>query len=118
MAGGVLNAGFQTEVPSFDDIKQTGPKLDLLPRDAPALVLWAYAFGSRAGDQMTLLIQGPDGPLLSRTVDLTKTQAQFFRAVGKRGPADGFQPGTYTGHITLLRDGKVIDETTTTTTVR
>lgn len=116
--GGILNAGFLTSVPEFEDIKQTGPHLDAFSPDAPALVLWGYVFGSRAGDELTLKITGPDGPFLMRPIVLDKTQAQLFRAIGKRGSSNGFAIGEYSGQITLSRDGKIIDEISVQTVVR
>lgn len=116
--GGILNAGFLTSVPEFEDIKQTGPRLDTIQPDAPALVLWGYAFGSRAGDELMLEIVGPEGPFLMRPIVLDRTQAQLFRAIGKRGPSNGFATGQYSGRITLSRAGKIIDEISVQTVVR
>jgi hypothetical protein len=103
---GILNIGFSPNIPSFDKIKDgTAPKR-ISPEDE-ALVLWVYAFGARPKDKLQLWIDGPGGRLLQKVLTLEKTQAQYFRAVGKRRPAKGFDPGMYQGEIILVRDGQV-----------
>jgi hypothetical protein len=106
--GGTLNAGFSTRVPSFAEVKD-GPAPAPLSVMDEALVLWVYAYGSQPGDILQLTISGPAGIVLSKDVTLEKTQAQYFRAVGKRRPGAGFAPGTYNGQIRLIRDGKQLD---------
>jgi hypothetical protein len=105
---GILNAGFTTRIPSFAEVKDGPPARVFSPMDE-ALVLWVYAFGARPGDQLRLSIQGPTGPFLNQDVVLTKTQAQYFRAVGKRRPTGGFQRGRYTGQISLMRKDQKVD---------
>ena len=51
---------------------------------APALVIWGYVFGGRKGDTIGFRIDGPDGLVQDQTVDLTRTQVQLFRAVGRK----------------------------------
>ncbi|MEO9685265.1 MAG: M23 family metallopeptidase [Tateyamaria sp.] len=100
--GGVLAVGFSNAVPKFDDIKAGHAAAQTLPVDAPALVVFGYAFGGKAGDQMQLRIDGPDGEFMNQTVEIEKNQAQFFRAIGKRHTAD-WAKGTYRGTVTLKR---------------
>ncbi len=109
--GGLIALGITTEVPEFAAIKGGLPQAGVLPVKAPALVVWAYAFGGRAGDEIVFALTGPEGAVVSETVVLEKTQAQLFRAVGKRlrGP-DGWPAGDYTGTATLLRGGTVLSE--------
>lgn len=114
--GGFLAAGFADSVPDFDTIKG-GLDTTPLPATAPGIVLWAHAFGSRAGDLVTFQITGPDGAFLSEDVTLEKTQAQMFRAMGKRLTAAAWPPGPYHGTVTLTRDGNRIDQITTMVTV-
>ncbi len=106
--GGVLSVGFADEVPEFDAVKAGQAAAASLPRNAPALVLFGYAFGGQAGDRMQLHIEGPAGEFMDETVVIEKNQAQFFRAVGKKRRAD-WQAGTYRGTVTLERDGRTID---------
>lgn len=108
--GGFLAAGFAAAVPTFEAIR-AGLPTDPLPAQALAVVLWAYAFGTRAGDEMTFTITGPQGTLLQETVGLDKAQAQMFRAMGKKLTAAAWPQGAYHGTVTLTRQGAQIDQT-------
>ena len=115
--GGLISAGFATEIPAYAAIKDGLTAPATLPDTAPALVLWAYAFGSRAGDTMALTIAGPGGEVLNEIQALDRTQARFFRAAGKRLTTANWPPGSYTGTAQLLRSGTVIDQYTSTLTL-
>jgi len=117
-AGGLLSAGFSTDIPTYTAVKDGTAGNTILSLDAPALVVWGYAFGGQAGDTLRIEIRAPDGLWLVKTVDLNKPQAQFFRATGKRRPAQGFTPGQYQGYIALIRKDRVIDEIYTKTVLR
>jgi hypothetical protein len=115
--GGLIGLGLADRVPQWAAIKAGG-----LPAGAaagaPALVVWAHYFGSRAGDRISLSITAPDGAaVIAETVDLNRTQAQGFRAVGRRarGP---WAPGDYRLEARLLRDGAVLETMTATMPVR
>ncbi|WP_368073656.1 hypothetical protein [Tateyamaria omphalii] len=116
--GGVLSVGFTDRVPEFDDIKAGTAASPQMPTDAPALVVFGYAFGSQAGDRMRLRIDGPDGELIDETLELDRPQAQLFRAVGKKLTSASWPAGEYTGTVTLQRDGREIDRVQGTTIVR
>ena len=110
-AGGFLRSGFATDVPDFQNIKEGRAALLSLASDDPALVLWGYAFGVQDGDRMTFAIDSPTGQrFFEHSEDLTRTQAEVFRAAGQRGPAQGWPAGTYTGTMTLIRDGVILDQ--------
>lgn len=111
--GGLLDAGFAAEVPSFDAIKAGLPPPDL-PPDAPALVVWAHVFGARAGDAMIFDITGPDGNILTDRVALDRTQARLFRAVGRKLRAETWPQGTYTGTVRLMRGDDLLGTRTVT----
>lgn len=114
--GGLISVGFSDAVPGFDTIKAGHAGTPELAGDAPALVLWAYAFGSREGDTLHLSVAGPGGAVLSETVALERPQAQYFRAVGRRATG-AWQPGDYLGVVKLIRDDKTLDEQSITLTV-
>ncbi|WP_264210507.1 M23 family metallopeptidase [Leisingera thetidis] len=107
--GGVLGAGFSTAVPDYGAIKNGTADEAPLAADAPAFVFWAYAFGGRAGDSLELTVAGPEGELVSQRETLTKNQAQFFRAAGRRLRGGHWPAGTYTGRARLLRNGDEVD---------
>ena len=106
--GGLIGAGFADQIPVWEAVK-AGLQEPPLKKTAPALVLWVHYFGSRAGDRITLTITGPQGEILAETVMLDRTQAQGFRAVGKRLRAPNWPSGPYIGEISLIRDGATID---------
>lgn len=107
--GALLDAGFATAIPDYASVKAGTAAAASIATDAPALVVWGYAFGGRQGDVMRITITGPDGTTVTDHGDtLEKTQAQFFRAAGRRTTQGGWPGGDYSGQITLLRDGQTI----------
>lgn len=104
--GGLIDIGIATAVPDYAAIKAGLPD-ETIARTAPALVVWAYYFGPRAGDVLDLRITGPDGPVAGETITLDRTQALAFRAAGRRLRA-ALPPGDYTGAATLSRGGEVL----------
>jgi hypothetical protein len=105
--GGWVSVGFSPDVPDFDVIK-AGTAEVTLAGNPGAMVLWGYGFGIQRGDTVLIEIDGPSGPFHQARLPLERTQAQMFRASGKRRPKAGWEPGVYIGRITLLRDGAVI----------
>ena len=111
--GGLVDAGFAPEVPTFDAIKAGLPAPDITA-GSPALVLWAHVFGGRAGDALRFEASGPAGPVITERVLLERPQARLFRAVGKRLRTDGWPPGTYTGTVSLQRAAETLGTRTVT----
>ncbi|MFV1527717.1 MULTISPECIES: M23 family metallopeptidase [unclassified Phaeobacter] len=109
-AGGFLGSGFADHVPKYATVKAGIADQSPLASGSGTIVFWAYAFGARSGDQLVLRIDGPQGTLLEQTEPLEKTQAQLYRAAGKRIRGSGLQPGRYIATATLLRDGQVVDD--------
>ncbi|MBY6139125.1 M23 family metallopeptidase [Leisingera daeponensis] len=107
--GGLLGAGFSAAIPGFGAIKAGAADQSPLAADAPAMVFWAYAFGSRAGDRLELAVTGPGGEVVSHSEALERTQAQLFRAAGRRLRGGQWPAGTYTGTARLLRNGAEVD---------
>jgi Peptidase family M23 len=106
--GGLLGVGITTAVPAFDAIKAGLPSPDLLAT-APALVVWAYLFGPRAGDDIALSITGPAGDVIEQRLSVERTQALAFRAVGRKLQTSNWPAGRYEGAATLIRNGKELD---------
>ncbi len=117
VAGGLIQLGFDTKVPSFADVKSGAAGHTSLPSDAPALVLFAQGFGSRKGDDVAISITGPDGFAFDHHTTLTKTQALYFRAAGKKRPGASWPTGEYEGIVTLERDGKPYDRANVALTI-
>lgn len=105
--GGVLDAGFSSKVPDYARVKD-GTATEALTSQSPALVFFALLFGGQKGDRFEIRIDGPDGPVMRSEDQLTRTQAQLFRAAGRRRPAQGWTPGDYLGAFRLIRNGEEI----------
>ncbi|WP_299043424.1 M23 family metallopeptidase [uncultured Tateyamaria sp.] len=106
--GGVLDVGFADGVPNFNDVKAGTAGAGRMPSDAPALVVFGYAFGGKAGDRMQLRIDGPEGTLIDDEVEIDRNQAQFFRAIGKKRTQANWPTGRYTGTVVLRRGQREI----------
>jgi Peptidase family M23 len=108
--GRLIALGMDVQVPAYAAIKSGQASHAALPGDAPALVGWAYLFGGRAGDVVELTLTDPTGAVFYRhEATLDKTQAQLFRAAGKKAPDGGWMPGDWTVSARLLRGGAVLD---------
>ncbi|WP_415921532.1 M23 family metallopeptidase [Tateyamaria sp. SN6-1] len=116
--GAVMEVGFADSVPSFDAIQSGDAARGTLPPDAPALVVFGYVLGGQPADRMRLTIEGPSGTIIDNAVSLDRTQAELFRAVGKRLTTDGWPEGTYEGTVKLVRKGQVISTRTGSVIIR
>lgn len=115
--GGFIAAGFSPGLPEYQAIKAGTAATSRMSAIAPAIVVWGYVFGGRKGDTIGFRIDGPDGLVQDQTVDLTRTQVQLFRAVGRKRTTASWPAGTYTGTITLNRRGIELDRITANATV-
>ncbi|MGB3407159.1 MAG: M23 family metallopeptidase [Jannaschia sp.] len=117
--GGFLSIGLADGVPEFAAVKAGTADAPYLPVDAPALVVWAAMFGGQAGDVIALRITGPDGQeVFAHDATLERTQAELFRAAGRRLNAARWRGGDYKGTATLIRDGSILDRIETTIPLR
>lgn len=117
--GGLLQIGFSNTIPKYDAVRRGTAAQSELPGDAAGLVLFAFAFMGRAGDQVQFTILDPKGQVfLENTVALPRAQSRFFRAAGKKLRAASWPGGTYSGQVSLIRDGQPIDEATITVQVK
>ena len=102
--GGLLSLGISAAIPDYPAVKAGLASPDL-PKDAPALVVWAFLFGAQAGDAILFRLTGPDGDVLTERTVLEKTQAQAFRAVGRKVKIAKWPAGRYQGEAILQRRG-------------
>ena len=107
--GGFLQVAFADNVPDFTAIRAGHGTTEALTINSPALVVFGHTFGTQRGDVMALSITGPNGELVADEITLDRTQAQAFRAIGKRRSAAQWEAGTYTGTVTLMRGTEQID---------
>lgn len=115
-AGGLLNIGFSNNVPDYNMVKAGTAAAETLSPDEP-VVLWAFAFGSRIDDVISISIDGPAGPLFQTDDVLTRNQALFMRAGGLNSPDGGWTAGTYSGTVIHRRDGIELDRQSTQITL-
>ena len=110
LPGGLIDVGLSDTVPEYDAIKAGTAAVDTLPPDAPALVIFGFAFGAQDGDTMRLEIVGPNGPVIQREIEFGKNQAQLFRAIGKRRSETPWPSGQYLGRVELWRGLELLDK--------
>lgn len=108
IAGGVLTLGIATEMPDFAAIRGGLATPRPLAGPFPALVIWGYLFGVRKGDTLRLSLRGRDGAIIDEALTLTRTQAQIFRALGRRFPPGAVPAGELRASVALIRDGAVV----------
>ncbi|HEY3696558.1 M23 family metallopeptidase [Phenylobacterium sp.] len=104
-AGAVLNAGFASGPTSMQAVEDGGvPKPDA---NSPALVAYARAIELEGGDEVELILKGPDGAVLARDrKPLDRDKAQHLLFVGRKRPPTGWTPGTYRADYTVYRGGR------------
>ncbi len=107
--GGLLAAGFATHAISYDEVQIDPPVIHELGSEAPALVVWAFLFGVRTADEVTISLFFPDGtPVITDTTTFTRNQAQAFRLAGKRRPQLLWPVGHYKARVEHRRDGNLL----------
>ncbi len=112
-SGGIITIGFADKIPTYDDVKAGNAGLIQLDADGPALVLWAYMFGSQIGDDVKMtILDGNGASVYSEVFRLERGQAQLFRAGGRRTPSQGWSEETHTGIVELVRDGVSLERQT------
>jgi hypothetical protein len=114
-AGGIVSIGTGATVPEFSAIRENTVPLPTL--DSDALVIYAFLFGTRQGDIIRLSLDGPNGTVIEQDVTLERTQAQSFRAIGKKRRGGQWPEGAYEGTATLLRGTDVIEQQSLTLTL-
>lgn len=99
----LLGLGLTGSVFEYDSlIVQGAPKA--ATRSDPVRVAWAWIANLRLGDQLKILLTGPDGNVIAEntTDPLDRSKAVYFSYTGKKGsPA----PGTYKLEVAVLRKG-------------
>jgi hypothetical protein len=102
----LLAAGFAAGPVDHGKLAETG--VPPLPNSASsALTGWAWYANLRKGDRIRLVIEGPDGSVISETTSepLDRNKATYSAYAGKRGaPAKG----SYRLLSGIVRDGETI----------
>ena len=105
--GGIVSVGAAAGIPDFSEIRANTVQLPGPHSDA--LVIYAFLFGTQKDDVISLKLSGPEGIVAQSDVVLTRTQAQSFRAIGKKLRDDRWPAGIYDGTAILLRKGEVVE---------
>jgi len=108
--GGLLDAGFSPGIPDYELVKDGTAGQTELAGDAPGLVIFGFGYASQQGDVMEMQIAGPTGEILLQRIELGKSQAQFFRATGKRLSKARWPSGRYLGTVILRRGARILGE--------
>jgi hypothetical protein len=105
-AGVILNSGFAAAPVSNDAIEAGG----IAPPTAAsaALVIYMRVAEPQQGDELELVLRGPDGATLAtaRRPPLDRDMAQYFAMVGRRRPLTGWARGRYVAELKVWRAGK------------
>ena len=113
--GGIVSIGTSSAIPEFAAIRANTVAPATAKSDA--MVIYAFLFGTQQGDVIRLALDGPDGAIITRDTLLKRTQAQSFRAIGKKLRGARWPVGTYQGRAVLLRKGAEIDSQSLTLTL-
>ena len=114
--GGMLGIGISAEIPDYQAIKN-GLASPALAANAPALVVWAFLFGLQPADAILFRLSGPEGDILTERSVFEKSQAQAFRAVGRKLKTAEWPAGRYQGEAILQRRGVELGRQTVEVTV-
>lgn len=99
-------AGFAPAVPEGEQIKADASAPARLPRESTGLVVWGALFGVAPGDRVDLRLIAPDGRMLAQGSQIIeRDQAWRMVALGRKRPGEQWPAGTYSGRVTLERDG-------------
>ena len=102
----LAHAGIAPTPPKAEDARRGYHDRASLAVTSRVLELWVDGYGVEAGDLVQFTITGPDGaPVLAHTVALDRSFARWFQFVGAKRPGDAWPAGTYSGEVTLQREG-------------
>jgi murein DD-endopeptidase MepM/ murein hydrolase activator NlpD len=103
-------AGFAPGAADFEQIKKDAGSPDTLRRAAlKALSFWMVYFGAVLGDRIGIEIMDPEGKVfVQQQFVQEKNRARQFIFTGKKAAGETLKPGTYTGKVTVVRDGSTV----------
>ncbi|WP_293676644.1 M23 family metallopeptidase [uncultured Phenylobacterium sp.] len=106
-AGAILNAGFTEAQFQQEDLEEG--RIRPFTAASPWLIAYGRAIALLPGDEIELVLRGPDGKVLtqSRRPPLARWRAQEFTYIGKRRPPTGWSSGRYTAEYRVWRKGAV-----------
>ncbi|MEL0106871.1 MAG: peptidoglycan DD-metalloendopeptidase family protein [Rhodospirillaceae bacterium] len=100
----LYSAGFAGAKPNSKKARAGAYRKTTLNRTAFALVLWVDMFQIRKGDELRMVIIGPDGKTFHKhKLRFKKNRARAFRFSGKKRKTPTWPTGPYAGVIQLKR---------------
>jgi murein DD-endopeptidase MepM/ murein hydrolase activator NlpD len=107
--GDLLQFGWASEPVKLEHL-ETGALIGREPKgDWPVLVAYMLAINLRAGDVITVTLEGAGEPARNQ-VTLDRNKAQYMLFAGRKRPAGGWQPGDYMARVTVERGGQIVLE--------
>ena len=108
--GEVIAAGFTGTLPDTKTAEIDGGVTQPIAT-SPQLVFFARLINLKAGDVVTLDVQGPaDFSAQSASKPLDRNKATWIAYAGKRLKQTAWPPGNYTGTVRVIRDGRAVIE--------
>ena len=88
-------------------------------RKSAAFVFWTGLYNVEKGDKLLLKVTDPNGNIfVTSDITLERNRARHYQHVGRKIGRVQLIEGTYTGHVTLIRDDNIKKETQYTVQVR
>ncbi|MCF6197930.1 MAG: M23 family metallopeptidase [Hyphomicrobiaceae bacterium] len=108
-SGQLFLRGFAIEGAILPLLMDRGAMVVPASTKAPALVYYAQVLNLQKGDQLHIRLMSPKGLLAqSKTPPMDHSKAHYMAYAGKRRISFAWPKGTYTGTISLLRNGKTL----------
>ena len=106
----MLNHGFSDRVLSMADVENLPPGEATPTPRSPALIAYVRMIGLEPGDAAQLTLRAPDGTVIAerRQPALERAQAQSLNLIGRKRPAPGWPPGTYSAHYQVTNAGQTV----------
>jgi murein DD-endopeptidase MepM/ murein hydrolase activator NlpD len=106
----IINIGFANGRVSLADIEAAGFAGFIPEPDTPALVGYVRAINLVKGDQIRLVLSGPNGGIVAKTYDpMPRNKAVQMYFAGRKKPTRGWPEGIYTVQAQVLRNGETVE---------
>ena len=106
----VFQAGVADGRVALDDVMD-GKWADFRASRHKPLVVYGLAVNGVTGDQLNLILTGPNGEIVRSLRDpLPKRKSQWFAFGGKAAPAGGWPAGRYETKVQVVRDGTILHQ--------
>ncbi len=102
-AYGLIDASIADEMVTVQDVMLGKHHASGLSKDAPAIVVWAVAYGLTPDIGMTIMLFNPENQVMAqKTFKPERFNAQYIGMVGKRNSTDApWPPGEYAAKIVI-----------------